>query len=85
MSTRWTRPNRAHSLLERSCCLTVCSLRSKHKVVDLSADYRFDKSWAYGMPERKGQREHIKKSARISNPGCYATGSRRLSVSYLDR
>jgi N-acetyl-gamma-glutamyl-phosphate reductase len=41
-------------------------------IVDVSADYRFDAAWYYGLPElfRKdaaGQR-------RVSNPGCYATG-----------
>jgi N-acetyl-gamma-glutamyl-phosphate reductase len=40
-------------------------------IVDLSADYRFDKRWYYGLPELtrglwRGER-------RISNPGCYAT------------
>ena len=40
-------------------------------IVDLSADYRFDAEWYYGLPELtrgcyRGQR-------RISNPGCYAT------------
>jgi N-acetyl-gamma-glutamyl-phosphate reductase common form len=40
-------------------------------VVDVSADYRFDDNWFYGLPELNrgswgGQR-------RISNPGCYAT------------
>jgi len=40
-------------------------------IVDLSADFRFDPAWYYGLPELTrgayaGQR-------RISNPGCYAT------------
>lgn len=40
-------------------------------LIDLSADYRFDDGWYYGLPELtrgayRGQR-------RISNPGCYAT------------
>lgn len=40
-------------------------------LIDLSADYRFDDGWYYGLPELTrgayaGQR-------RISNPGCYAT------------
>jgi len=40
-------------------------------LVDLSADYRFDDRWYYGLPEltragAAGQR-------RIANPGCYAT------------
>lgn len=41
-------------------------------LVDLSADYRFDDSWTYGLPELYG-RERLKGAARISNPGCYAT------------
>jgi N-acetyl-gamma-glutamyl-phosphate reductase len=40
-------------------------------IVDLSADYRFDGTWYYGLPEltRSGAKGQI----RISNPGCYAT------------
>ena len=41
-------------------------------LVDLSADYRFDDGWAYGLPEIYG-RETLRGAARISNPGCYAT------------
>ncbi|KNE64474.1 hypothetical protein AMAG_19164 [Allomyces macrogynus ATCC 38327] len=42
-------------------------------VVDLSADYRFaDGIWEYGLVEAR--RTHLAKAARISNPGCYATG-----------
>jgi N-acetyl-gamma-glutamyl-phosphate reductase len=41
-------------------------------IVDLSADYRFDADWAYGLPEIQG-RDHIAASRRIANPGCYAT------------
>ena len=49
-------------------------------IVDLSADYRFDNSWYYGLPELtrgvwRGER-------RISNPGCYATAI-ELSVAPL--
>jgi len=40
-------------------------------VVDLSADYRFDPSWYYGLPEITRGRYAGQK--RISNPGCYAT------------
>jgi N-acetyl-gamma-glutamyl-phosphate reductase len=42
-------------------------------VLDLSADYRFDPSWTYGLPERF--RDQIKNTRQIANPGCYATGS----------
>jgi N-acetyl-gamma-glutamyl-phosphate reductase len=40
-------------------------------VVDLSADYRFDRQWYYGLPELTRARYAGQK--RISNPGCYAT------------
>ena len=40
-------------------------------VVDLSADFRFDDSWHYGLPELT--RHHAGCARRISNPGCYAT------------
>ena len=40
-------------------------------VVDLSADYRFDDAWYYGLPELT--RRAYDGRARISNPGCYAT------------
>jgi len=39
--------------------------------VDLSADYRFDDAWFYGLPELNRASALGKK--RISNPGCYAT------------
>lgn len=50
---------------------------SGHKeavVVDLSADYRFNPSWTYGLPELV-QRNKIASATRISNPGCYATAA----------
>ena len=40
-------------------------------LLDLSADYRFDPSWYYGLPELT--RAHYEGQRRISNPGCYAT------------
>ncbi|KAI9823463.1 MAG: Protein arg-6, mitochondrial [Thelocarpon impressellum] len=43
-------------------------------VVDLSADYRFDDKWTYGLPELV-TRSDIAKATRISNPGCYATAA----------
>ncbi|KAF7296146.1 Acetylglutamate kinase ARG6 [Mycena kentingensis (nom. inval.)] len=46
-------------------------------VVDLSADYRFEQGWTYGLPELYG-RSSIRQSKRISNPGCYATSSQML-------
>jgi N-acetyl-gamma-glutamyl-phosphate reductase len=40
-------------------------------VLDLSADYRFDEHWYYGLPELT--RHAYAGQRRISNPGCYAT------------
>ena len=40
-------------------------------IIDLSADYRFDPSWYYGLPELT--RKQYTGQRRISNPGCYAT------------
>ena len=40
-------------------------------VLDLSADFRFDDGWYYGLPELT--RAKAEGQARISNPGCYAT------------
>ena len=42
-------------------------------ILDLSADYRFDAQWCYGLPER--YRDEIRGSRLIANPGCYATGA----------
>lgn len=40
-------------------------------IIDLSADFRFDPSWHYGLPELT--RSRYVGQRRISNPGCYAT------------
>lgn len=49
-------------------------IKSKSKIIDLSADYRFDSTgeWVYGLPELVN-REQIASARKISNPGCYAT------------
>jgi N-acetyl-gamma-glutamylphosphate reductase len=54
-------------------------------LVDLSADQRFDTggSWVYGLPERPGARDKIRAARRISNPGCYATGSQAALLPLL--
>ncbi len=44
-------------------------------VIDCSTAHRIAKGWVYGLPElKKGQRNLIKKSKRITVPGCHATG-----------
>ncbi len=49
-------------------------------VIDLSADYRFDDKWTYGLPEL--HRAKIRGATRIANPGCYATAM-QLAVAPL--
>ena len=52
-------------------------------LVDLSADYRFDDRWYYGLPELTRTRYAGQK--RISNPGCYATAMQLAISPLLDR
>ena len=58
--------------------------RKDVKVVDLSADYRFNKQWAYGFPEHKGYRECLAAATRVANPGCYATGAQTALLPLAD-
>ena len=51
-------------------------------IVDLSADYRFDSSWYYGLPELTRGRYNGQK--HISNPGCYATAMQLAVHPLLD-
>ena len=48
--------------------------KGRSVIIDLSADYRFDSNWTYGLPELV-DRSKIAKATRISNPGCYATAA----------
>lgn len=44
-------------------------------VIDASTAFRVHPDWAFGLPElAPGQRDRIKSSKRISNPGCHSTG-----------
>jgi N-acetyl-gamma-glutamyl-phosphate reductase len=52
-------------------------------VLDLSADYRFDPDWTYGLPERF--RSQIRDTHLIANPGCYATGSQLGLLPLVDQ
>ncbi len=43
-------------------------------VIDASTAHRVAPGWVYGLPELSfEQREHIRASKRISNPGCHAS------------
>ena len=43
-------------------------------IIDTSTAHRVAEGWTYGFPEIKGLREQIKRSKRIANPGCHASG-----------
>jgi N-acetyl-gamma-glutamyl-phosphate reductase len=48
---------------------------SSVRVIDGSTAHRVTEGWVYGLPElKKEQRTLIKKSRRITVPGCHATG-----------
>jgi len=51
-------------------------------IIDLSADYRFDGGWYYGLPELT--RASYAGQRRISNPGCYATAMQLAIAPMLD-
>ncbi len=52
-------------------------------ILDLSADYRFDERWYYGLPELT--RSAYAGQKRISNPGCYATAMQLAIAPLLQR
>lgn len=41
------------------------------RIVDVGGDHRFVEGWTYGLTELPGQREKIKATRRLANPGCY--------------
>ncbi len=44
-------------------------------IIDTSTAHRTDPDWVYGMPELCAeQRDKIRSSTRIANPGCHASG-----------
>ena len=46
------------------------------RLIDTSTAHRVSEEWVYGLPELcAGQREKIRESCRIANPGCHATGA----------
>ncbi|HET7528145.1 MAG TPA: N-acetyl-gamma-glutamyl-phosphate reductase [Burkholderiaceae bacterium] len=43
-------------------------------VIDASTAHRVDAAWVFGLPElTRNQRDQLRRSKRISNPGCHAT------------
>jgi N-acetyl-gamma-glutamyl-phosphate reductase len=47
----------------------------KVRVIDPSTAHRTNDNWTFGIPElNPSQRDAIRRTTRLSNPGCYATG-----------
>lgn len=45
------------------------------RIIDASTAHRTNPDWDYGFPElSEKHRENIRKSKRVANPGCYASG-----------
>lgn len=43
-------------------------------IIDTSTAHRTSGGWIYGFPEIDGNKDKIKNSKRIANPGCHASG-----------
>ena len=55
------------------------------RVLDASSAHRTADGWVFGMPELcQGQRTAIRDAAKVSNPGCYATGAILLLRPLID-
>ncbi|GAB2612129.1 N-acetyl-gamma-glutamyl-phosphate reductase [Novilysobacter erysipheiresistens] len=64
------------------CVAAFDAAASAALLIDLSADYRFDDDWYYGLPELT--RGDYTGQRRISNPGCYATAMQLAIAPMLD-
>ena len=64
------------------CVEMFDAVGSEALLIDLSADYRFDPGWYYGLPELT--RDAYAGQRRISNPGCYATAMQLAITPMLD-
>ena len=61
-------------------------IRNEHTVIiDTSTAHRVAPGWCYGMPEKTGRREEIRKAKRIANPGCHASGFIALTAPLTER
>jgi len=51
----------------------IAQAHPRAAILDLGADWRFDRHWIYGLTELN--REALGSARRIANPGCYATAA----------
>ncbi len=55
------------------------------RILDASTAHRVAAGWVYGFPElAEGQADKIRSAPRVSNPGCYATGTIALLRPLVD-
>ncbi|ODS70632.1 MAG: N-acetyl-gamma-glutamyl-phosphate reductase [Acidovorax sp. SCN 68-22] len=55
------------------------------KIIDASTAHRTAEGWTFGFPELcVGQADAVRAAARVSNPGCYATGAIALLRPLVD-
>lgn len=55
------------------------------KIVDASTAHRVADGWTYGFPELDpAQRDAVRRSRRVANPGCYPTGAIALIRPLVD-
>jgi N-acetyl-gamma-glutamyl-phosphate reductase len=58
---------------------------AKTCVIDASTAHRTAEDWVFGMPELEpGQRERLRTTKRITNPGCHSTGFILLARPLVD-
>jgi len=57
----------------------------KPKIIDASTAHRVAPGWVFGFPELvEGHAKAVATSARVANPGCYATGAIALVRPLID-
>lgn len=57
----------------------------KTRLIDTSTAFRTNTEWAYGLPElAPTQRQRIRESRRVANPGCHATAFILLARPLVD-
>ncbi|MDP3137050.1 MAG: N-acetyl-gamma-glutamyl-phosphate reductase [Burkholderiaceae bacterium] len=55
------------------------------RIIDASTAHRTAPDWVFGFPElAPGQAQAVRHAARVSNPGCYATGAIALLRPLVD-
>jgi N-acetyl-gamma-glutamyl-phosphate reductase len=58
----------------KEAVLLVDESNKNTAIIDASTAHRTNENWVYGFAEIKGQKEKIKSSKRIANPGRHASG-----------